>query len=181
MHKLLYCSAALMLAGCAGVYDPSAVSVAKAANDQAYGECLMKFRSGQIPNYSALTECYLAADLVTAKAIRLTRMDLYDGYAARFRQMAAATDAGRLPPDGFEARQDGIQRDFAQSMLTAYAADEAGRQQAAAAFVAMGGAMQQAGAAYPAATPPPQRPVTCTTSPATLGGSTLGGSNTTCH
>lgn len=163
------CCIAMVLAGCAHVYDQAALPSAKAANDLATDLCDSRARNGEFHSFAELTECYLAADRAAAVQIKLAKMDIFEAYATRARILALDTDAGRLPYQEFGARLVALQRDFAVSAQMAYQTEEARQQRISAGLAAMGASMQQAGAAYQAAQP---SSINCTTIPLYNGAST---------
>lgn len=175
------CVAALM-AGCAGVYDPSLIAGAKATSDLEYDRCGARQTAGEIRTVSALLECFLTADRAFAATVKLRRMDLYEAYAARMRLLGSEIDRQAVTVAEAQQRYTAIRRDYFASLDAAYAADQAERAQASAAMMAFGAGLQGAGAAYQAnQPPPPPAPITCRTAPATLGGTTARGSTTTCY
>ena len=90
MSRVPIALAALMLAGCAGSYDRSAVPAAAAAMRRAVASCEKEQTA------SKFTACKVAAQHDFAMAIHLPNMDAFDAYAAQMMALAADRDAGRV-------------------------------------------------------------------------------------
>ena len=97
---------ALMLAGCAGSYDKSAVPDAAAAMRRAMAIC----EKEQSP--SKYTACAVAAQHDFAVAIHLPKMDAFDAYADQMMALAADWEAGRVSPKQMDARAASIRNDY---------------------------------------------------------------------
>ena len=97
---------ALMLAGCAGSYDKSAVPDAAAAMRRAMAIC----EKEQSP--SKYTACAVAAQHDFAVAIHLPKMDAFDTYAAQMMALAADREAGRISPKQVATRAASIRDEY---------------------------------------------------------------------
>ncbi|HET7083844.1 MAG TPA: hypothetical protein VFI23_03675 [Rhizomicrobium sp.] len=97
---------AMMLAGCAGSYDKSAIPDAAATMRQAMATCDKEQTAAKI------TACAVAAQHDFAVAIHLPKMDAFNAYAAQMMTLAADWDAGRISPKQMNARAASIRYDY---------------------------------------------------------------------
>ena len=181
MRVMVLTLCGIILAGCQQVVDVSALPSASAAEDLAVDRCyaeIGKTIKGAVP----LVECELAAQDITVKAVRLTKMDIYEAYKGRMRLLAQQFDAGAVDLNSFLTRLNAIRADFKTAVWAAYGEQQDRQARTGAALAAMGAGLQQAGASYNAPTyyaAPPQNPVVCTTTPGRLDGG--GAATTVCH
>ena len=87
---LIIALSVLMVAGCAGSYDKSAVPEAAANMRRAMATCEKQQTA------SKFTACKVAARRDFAVAIHLPKMDAFDAYAAQMMALAADREAGRV-------------------------------------------------------------------------------------
>src|SRR5580765_82296 len=111
MSKLIPIGFALLLAGCAGVYDQSAVPSAAAAMQLAADRCEARRAANELKNNSELVACRMAAERAYVTAIKLKNMDVFEVYATRLQMLAADRDAGRITLEQTKARADAIRQD----------------------------------------------------------------------
>lgn len=146
------------LAGCAGVYSKDAIPGAMAAYNLNMDRC--KQQIGQV-ELAASMKCVLDTDQQFAIDIKLKRMDLFKGYAARMVVLYEDTKAGRVKEGDFGKRYADIRRDYFRSIDQAADIDAEKRERAAAAFAAFGAAMERQ-ADRQAYINAQNRPVNCT-------------------
>jgi hypothetical protein len=103
---------ALMLAGCAGTYDRSAMPKAAAALQQESVGCKVKWTAKEFKTYSDWQACQLTAERGFARTIALTKMDAFEVYAADLQTLAADRDAKRVTDREVMSRGNKIKRTF---------------------------------------------------------------------
>ena len=103
---------ALMLAGCAGTYDRSAMPKAAAALQQESVGCKAKWSAKEFKTYSDWQACQLTAERGFARTIALTKMDAFEVYAADLQTLAADRDAKRVTDSEVRSRGNKIKRTF---------------------------------------------------------------------
>lgn len=143
----LCCTAAIALAGCVkDTYDVNAVPAARSAYQLSEDTCLAGLRTMQFRTTADYVECHLAAVHQFTVAIKLSKPDLFDNFAARERLLASQADAGAImPPELVQSLQQ-IEADFYGSVQQdqGIANERHARIQQAAQGIATG--LQQAGA-----------------------------------
>ena len=172
--KILLVCGAVLLGGCAGVYDESAVPSASAAMQLAADRCEADRVANILKNNVELVDCRMAAERGFVVSVKLKKMDVFEVYASRMHMMAVDRDAGRITLEQTKARAAQIRNDYTNAIDNAVANDARERAQIAAGLAAMGESMQQEAdrQAYIQAHNPT---INCTSS---AFGSTV---NTTCH
>lgn len=145
--------ALILVGGCAGVVDQSAIPGAQAQNDLALTQCAATGRVGGFKSAGDAMECQIAADRAFVTAIRLKRMDIFDAYVARVRLMGQQADSGVLTVGKAWDGAAQARTDMENQIILANNTDVIERQQAAAAMAGMGQALQQAGASMQSPTP----------------------------
>jgi hypothetical protein len=103
---------AAMLAGCAPVYDRTAMPDASMTARQASVSCVTEWAVKEIKTYSELAACNLAAERRYFTAIKLQKMDRFEDYAVRYQALAAMRDTGRISDQQADRRADKMRRDF---------------------------------------------------------------------
>ena len=87
---------ALMLASCAPTYDGSAMPKAAAELQQDTVGCKARWTAKEFKTYSEWQSCQLTAERSFARAIALTKMDVFDVYATDMLALAVDRDAHRV-------------------------------------------------------------------------------------
>lgn len=170
MRKAL-CGLAIILTGCAGYIDETAIPNAQMGWKLALERCAAERHA----TVNEAMTCILAADRGLVTAIKLRDMAVFEAYAERQRLLAADASEARITPEQTGARFTANRTDLFTAIAQGDAADRAQRARTAAAFMAMGASMQAAGASYNAGLAA-NRPINCTTLPLYAGAST-----TTCN
>ena len=99
---------ALMLAGCAGTYDRSAMSKAAAALKQETVGCKARWTAKEFRTYSEWQACQLTAERGFTRTIALTKMDAFEVYAAGMQALAVDRDALRVTDSQVRSRANDI-------------------------------------------------------------------------
>lgn len=104
--------AALMLAGCADTYNRSAMPKAAAGLQQETIGCKARMTAKEFKTYSEWQACQLTAERRFARAIALTKMDVFEVYAADMQALAVDRDANRVTDRQVRSRANDIQWRF---------------------------------------------------------------------
>ena len=103
---------ALILTGCAGSYDRSAMPKAAAGLQQETVGCKARWTAKEFRTYSEWQACQLTAERGFARAIALTKMDAFEVYAADMQTLAVDRDANRVTERQVRSRANDIYRRF---------------------------------------------------------------------
>ena len=103
---------ALILAGCAGSYDRSAMPNAASSLQLETAFCKARWTAKEFRTYSEWQACQLTAERSFARAIALTKMDAFEVYAADMQALAVDRDAHRVTEPQIRSRAMKILRRF---------------------------------------------------------------------
>jgi hypothetical protein len=103
---------ALMLASCAPTYNGSAMPKAASGLKQETIGCKARWTAGEFKTYSEWQACQLTAERSFAKAIALTKMGVFEVYAADMQALAVDRDAHRVTDRQVRSRANDIQSRF---------------------------------------------------------------------
>lgn len=113
MNRILAIAvSALLLTGCAGTYDRSAMPKAAASLQKDTVGCKARWTAKEFTTYSEWQACQLTAERGFARTIALTKMDVFEVYAADLQTLAADRDAKRVTDLEVRSRANKIKRTF---------------------------------------------------------------------